>query len=75
MARERHAHAPAARELAAGAPLRLLVEAEARQDARRAGGRRMRVDVGQPQLDFRDPMRVGRVFGLGEKACALGIGR
>ena len=35
----------------------------------------MRVDVGQANLDFRDPLRIGRVLGFGEQAGTLGVGR
>jgi hypothetical protein len=55
---ERHAHAPAAGELRAGAALRRLVEAEARRGSPRRAPRRMRVDVGEPRLDLGDPVRI-----------------
>jgi hypothetical protein len=35
----------------------------------------MRTDVGKPQLDLRDPMRVRRVFRFGEKTCAFCVRR
>ena len=62
--RERDAHAPAAGELRQGTILRGFVEAEAGEDARRPRRRGMGVDVGEPYLDFGDPLRVGRALGL-----------
>ena len=64
---ERHAHAPAARQGRAGAALRLLGEAQARQDCRGAGRCGMGVDIGEPRLDFGDAVRVGRGLRLIEQ--------
>ena len=55
---ERNAHAPAARQRAARALLRCLVEAEAGEDLRGARRRGVRVDVGEPLVDLGDAMRV-----------------
>ena len=71
---ERHAHAPAAGEIRAGALLRGRVEAEAGEDRGGARRRRMRADVGEPRLDLGDAMRIVRGLGLGEQARALGVG-
>lgn len=51
---ERHAHAPAAGEVAARPRLRLGVETQARQDLGRPGRGRMGVDVSQPSVDLGD---------------------
>ena len=74
--RERDAHAPAARQRAAGALLRRLVEAEAGQDAaRRARARRAR----RCRRGARGCRRCGRgraaVSASASSARALGIGR
>ena len=47
--------------------LRLLVETETGEDARRARGSRMRVDGVEPLVDLADAVRVVRVLGLGEQ--------
>ena len=73
--RERDAHAPAARQRAAGALLRFLVEAEAGEDLRGARRRGVRVDVGEALVDRSDAMGVMGQLGLGEQRRALGIGR
>ena len=46
--------------------LRLFVEAEAGEDARRPRRRRMGVDVDEARLDFGDLVRIGR--GLASRA-------
>ena len=71
---QRHAHAPAAGEGRGRALLRRVVEAEAGKDRRRAGLRRMRVDVGKPHVDLGDAMRVGGRLFLGHQCCALDVG-
>ena len=71
---ERHAHAPAAGQRAAGPVLGRLVEAEAGEDLGGARGRRMRVDVGEPLVDVGDAVRVLGVLGLCKQARALGVG-
>ena len=71
---ERDAHAPAAGEFGQRAVLRRLVEAEAGEDAGRARGRRMGVDVGEAGLDFGDAQRVVGAFGLGHQVVALDVG-
>ena len=71
---ERHAHAPAAGEFAQRPVLRRLVEAEAGQNARRPRRRGMRLDVGEPGLDFGDAMGIAGVLGLGEQRLALDVG-
>ena len=64
---ERDAHAPAAGELRGRALLRARVEAEAGEDGGGARRRGMRVDVGEPRLDFGDAVRVGRGLCLGQQ--------
>ena len=71
--RQRHAHAPAAGEFRARPGLRRLVEAKPGQDARRAGGRGMGVDVRKPRVNFGDPVRVFRRLGLGTQRGKLGM--
>ena len=51
------------------------LEAEAGEDLRGAGGRRMRIDVGEALVDVGDAVRVARGLGLRQQAGALGIGR
>ena len=72
--RQGDAHAPAARELAAVALLRGLVEPETGQDTRRSGRRAGGADVGQALVDFGDPCGLARRFGLFEQGRALRIG-
>ena len=50
-------------------------ETQACEDFGRARGRRMGSDVGEPDLDLRDPMRIAFGLGLGEEPRALGVGR
>ncbi len=69
--RQGNAHAPAAGQRRAGAILRLFAEAEARQDDGGPGRGRMGLDIGQPDLDFRNAVRIGRRFGLGEQGFPL----
>ena len=58
-----------------GAVLRLLVEAEAAEDARGARRRGMGVDVDEPGLDFGDAQRVvGASSASSSSARALGVG-
>ena len=54
------------------AVLRLLVEAEAGEDARGARRRAMRVDGVEPLVDLADAMRVVCVLGFGEQSRSLG---
>ena len=55
----------------AGAVLRLFAEAEARQDDGSPRRGRMGVDIGQPDLDFRNAVRVGGGFGLRQQGFPL----
>ncbi len=71
---ERHAHAPAAGEIAAGPGLGLGVEAEAGQDGGGARRGAMGLDIDQPGMDLGDPVRVAGRLGLGQQARALDIG-
>ena len=72
--RQRHPHAPAAGEFRAWPRLVCGRKPEAAQDRRRARRRGVRVDVDQPGLDFRDPVRVVGGFGLTEQRVALQVG-
>ena len=71
---ECHPHPPAPGEFGAWALLFGMRKAQARQDFGRAGRRRMSADVGEPGLDFRDPMRIVRGLGFGKKARPFLIG-
>ena len=71
---QRHAHAPAAGEGRGRPLLRLVVEAEAGKDGRRARLGRMRVDVGEPHVDLGDAVRVGGGLFLGQQRRALDVG-
>ena len=62
--RQRHPHAPAAGEFRARPRLIGGGKSEAAQDRRRAGRRRVRVDVDQPGLDLGDPVRIIGGFGF-----------
>ncbi len=73
--RERDAHAPAARELAAGAPLGRRVEAEAGENASRSRRGCMGADVRQAQVDVGDTMRVVGGLGFGEQSATLAVSR
>lgn len=73
-ARQRHAHPPAAREVGAGAKLRLGVETQPLQDRRGAALGRPGVDIGQTMLDLGDPVRIGGGLGLLHQRGAFGIG-
>jgi hypothetical protein len=64
----------AAREVGAGAQLRLCVEPEALQDRAGAAFGGPGIDVGQPVLDIGDAVRIMRRFRLGQKRGALGVG-
>ena len=57
--RERHPHAPSAGECVERAMLRLLVEAEAGENARGPRRGAMRIDGVQPVMDLADAMRIG----------------
>ena len=72
---ERHPHPPAAGERAERPVLRLLVEAEAAEDAGGAGRRGMGVDVDEAGLDVGDALGVACAFGLGDQRRPLGVGR
>ena len=72
--RQRHAHAPAAGEIAARPLLRLGIEAEAVQDRARARRRGMRLQLMQALVDVGDAMAVGGVLRLLQQALPLGIG-
>jgi hypothetical protein len=71
---ERHPHAPSAGERAERAVLRLLVEAEAGEDARGAGRRGVGLDVDEPGLDVGDALGVAGAFGLGDQRRPLRVG-
>ena len=73
--RQRHPHPPAAREIRTGAQLVLKIEAQALEDRRCPRLCRPGVDIGQPVLDLGDPVRIGRVIGLGHQRRALLIRR
>ena len=72
---QRHAHAPAAGELAAGPALRLVVEAQPVQD--RGGPRRRRggTDLVEPGMDLGQPQAVVAGLVLGQQGGALDVGR
>ena len=72
---KRHAHAPAAGEIAAGARLLLGIESESGQDGCGAGRRAMGVDIRQPGMDLGNAMGIVRGFCLGQQLRALRIGR
>ena len=55
--------------------LRLLVEAEAAEDARRARRGGMGVDVDEAGLDVGDALRVARALGFRDQRRALDVGR
>ncbi len=65
---ECHAHAPTAGKGRRRAQLRLVVEAEARQNGGSPRFRRMGPDIGEPRLDFGNPMRIGRRLRFEERA-------
>ena len=44
------------------------------EDGGGAGGRGMGVNIGEPGLDFGNPMRVGRGFGFRQQTAALAVG-
>ena len=71
--RQRHPHPPAARKIRTGPLLRLFVKPQPLQDGRGAALGGPRVDVGQAGLNFRDPVRVGRNFGLRQQGGAFGV--
>ena len=71
---QRDAHAPAAGEFRAGARLVGGRKAEAGQDRGRARRRGMGVDVGEPGLDFGDPVRIVRGLGFAQQRVALEVG-
>src|SRR5208337_1309933 len=66
---------PAAGELRERTVLRLLVEAQAAQDAGGSGRRRMGVDVDEAGLDVRNALGVACALGLGDQRRPLGVGR
>ena len=72
--RQRHAHAPAAGELAAGPRLGGVVEAQAMQD--RGGPRRCRrrADFVEPGMDVGQPQSVVAGLGFGQQRGALDVG-
>jgi hypothetical protein len=74
-ARQRHAHAPAARKIGGRRVLLGEIEAETLENGRSARLRRVRVDVGQPCVDFSNPVSVSGVLGLREQCRPLCIGR
>ena len=67
---ERHPHAPAAGEFGARALLFGMRKAQARKDFGGARRRRMGADVGEPGLDFRDPVRIVRGLALRQEAAS-----
>ena len=73
--RKRNSHPPAAREFRAWTALRSPIEAETRKDARRAGRRRMGVDIGKPGMNFPDPMRILSRLRFGAQRRKLGMRR
>ena len=72
---QRHAHAPAAGEFAAGPALRRVVEAQPVQD--RGGPRRRRggTDLVEPGMDLGQPQAVVAGLVLGQQGGALDVGR
>ena len=72
---QRHAHAPAAREFAAGPALLLVIEAEAIQDRGGAGRRRGRADLVQPGVDLGQAVAIMAGLVLGHQGAALDVGR
>ena len=73
-ARQRHAHAPAAREGRTGLQLLVVVKAQPLEDRGRARLGRPGVDVREPGLHLGDAVGLGRGLGLGHETCALGVG-
>ena len=72
---QRHPHAPATGQGGAGAVLRRLAEAEARQDDGRPRRSRMGLDIGQSDLDFRNAVRIGCRFSLGQQGFPFLVAR
>ena len=71
---ERNAHPPAAGKFLASARLIRGRKSEAAEDRSGAGGRRMGVDVDQPGLDIRDPVRIVGGVGFPQQRIALEVG-
>ncbi len=71
---QRHPHPPAAGIFGKRPVLRHVVEAEAAEDAGRAGGGGVSVDIDEPGLDFCDPLRVARAFGFGHERRPFEVG-
>ena len=71
---QRHAHAPAAGELAAGPRLRGVVEAQAMQDRGGPRRRRGRADLVEPGMDVGQPQSVVAGLGFGQQRGALDVG-
>ncbi len=74
-ARECHAHAPAARERAAGPLLRVVVEAEAGQDRGGARGRGGGLDLVEAHMDVGQAQAVLGGLGLGKQRGPFDVGR
>ena len=72
--RQRHPHAPAARQLVERPFLHRGVEPEPGQDPRRPARRRMGVDVVQPRLDLADAQRRRSRIAFGEQRGPLLVG-
>ena len=72
--RERHPHAPAARELGERALLHRRVEPEPDQDASGARRRGAGADLVEPRLDLGDAQRRGAMIEFGQQRRAFGIG-
>src|SRR5262245_50278380 len=70
--RKCHTHAPSAGERVERPMLRLLVEAQAGEDARGPRRGAMRIDGVQPVMDLANAMRIGCTLGLVEQARPLG---
>ncbi len=71
---QRHAHAPAAGELAARPCLGGVVEAQAIQDRGGARGRGGGADLVEPHVDVGQPQPIMRGLGLGHQRRALDVG-
>ena len=71
--RQRHPHPPAAGEGRGRPLLRRRVKAEAGQNGACPRLRRMRVNVGEADMDFRNPVRVRRVIGFFEQRHPLRV--
>ena len=71
---QRHAHAPAAGEFAAGSRLGVVVEAQAMQDRGGPRRRRGRADLVEPGMDVGQPQPVVAGLGFRQQRGALHVG-